>query len=180
MWATSAAPRDTPDPPPFPPRPPPPILCPQRWIRADNGMFSDGRKALFHVGVGALEPRHGLCPNVPDPLSLFPSSPRKRGSVLSAWRFGVHRQQMLNARRRGGDVPWVLLPRINTARRGEPLPKHVSGEIYASLHPAAPPDIRQCAQWKGKWRMKRLEETAIEMNAGHVHCVTKKDECVWK
>lgn len=38
---------------------------------------------------------------------------------------------------------------------------HVSYGIYASIHPAGPSDIHQCAQWTGKWQIKRPRERPL-------------------
>lgn len=55
---------------------------------------------------------------------------------------------------------------------------YVSYGVYASIHPAVPSDIHQCAQWTGKWQIKRPQERPLRCAQGHLECKIMK--CCWR
>lgn len=50
---------------------------------------------------------------------------------------------------------------------------HVPYGIYASIHPAGPSDIHRCAQWRGKWGIKRPHNRPLRVTQGQRWCKNK-------
>lgn len=113
---------------------------------------------------------------VPDPLFLY--------SFLSVWIWvcsiglapTIHPHRRTKMRHGSGHLFTVksthysesinLIYAWNAPRRI--IITHVSYGNYASIHPVGPSDIHQCAQWTGKWQIKRPHQRPLKWTQGHL------------